>query len=226
MKLAALFSGGKDSTYVVHRALQDGHDVVRLISFAPKNPDSYMFHHPNIHLTNLLAQALTIPQTVVPTAGKKEHELQDLEQALRILKGIDGVAAGALASRYQHDRVTMICKKLGLAVYAPVWQQDPEAYVRTLGDEGFVYCLTKVACEGLGKEWLGKTIDKTTIDALLALSKKFRFHPAGEGGEYESLVLDCPVFKKQLVIDDAATTWDGETGTYLVKRAHLQAKPA
>src|SRR3972149_2443929 len=102
MKLAALFSGGKDSMYALYRMLQQGHDVKYLVTFKPQRTDSYMFHHPCVELTELQAEAIGIKQIMVSTSGVKEKELEDLENVLEKIKGeIDGIVSGALASNYQ-----------------------------------------------------------------------------------------------------------------------------
>ena len=61
MKLGALFSGGKDSTLAIVKARDKGHEVACLISMISKNPESYMFHVPNVHLTKLQAKAMDLP---------------------------------------------------------------------------------------------------------------------------------------------------------------------
>src|SRR3989338_9740065 len=100
MRLAILFSGGKDSTITIYKALKEGHEVKCLISFISENPASYMFHYPNINLTKIQAECMGIPLITVPTKGEKEKELNDIKDALKSINGIDGVGAGALASRY------------------------------------------------------------------------------------------------------------------------------
>ena len=67
MKLAALFSGGKDSTYSIYKARQMGYDVKCLITLFPKSPNSHLLHFPNIKLTELQSETtvsythLTLP---------------------------------------------------------------------------------------------------------------------------------------------------------------------
>jgi len=225
MKLAGLFSGGKDSTFAVWKAITEGNDVVSLVSVMPENPDSYMFHHPNIELTSLQAEAMQLPLIKVPTKGEKERELEDLEKALKGLEGkIDGVTTGALASQYQKSRIEKICKSLGLEVFAPAWKKDPEQYWKELLNDGFKIIIVKVACEGLGKEWLGREITWEALEELKKLSEKHRFHLAFEGGEAETFVVDCPLFKKKVEIQDSETQWEGDSGVFLIKKAILTRK--
>lgn len=225
MKRAGLFSGGKDSTWAVWKAVQAGDELVTLVSFISENPDSYMFHHVNIRLTELLAETMQVPLILVPTQGKKEAELADIEDVLNDLgPGIEGVTAGALASEYQKSRVEAICDRLGLDVLAPAWQQDPREYWEELLKAGFRVIITKVACDGLGKEWLGREVTREALEELTALAERHRFHLAFEGGEAETLVIDCPLFKKRVEIDDAQVQWNGETGSYLITSAKLVDK--
>ena len=111
-------------------------------------------------------------------------------------------------------------------MHSPFWKHHPGSLWDVLLKLGFRVVMTGVSCEGLGKEWLGREMDKEAIRELKALAKKYRFHSAGEGGEFETLVVDCPLFKKRLKILEAETTWDRKTqsGMYLVKKAELVNK--
>lgn len=227
MKLAGLFSGGKDSTFAVWKAIGQGQEIVSLVSFISENPDSYMFHHPNIELTRLQAEAMRLPIVHVKTKGEKEKELADIEivlKELKIKKGIEGVTAGALASDYQKSRIETICKKLGLIVFSPAWHREVVKYWQEILTSGFRVIITKVACEGLGKEWLGKEIDTDNFQKLKKLSEKYRFHLGFEGGEAESFVIDCPLFKKRIEVLESETIWEGDSGVFLIKSAKLENK--
>ncbi len=222
MKIAALFSGGKDSTWAVHKAIEAGHEIVTLVSLLSKNPDSYMFQSVNLKWAPLLAEAMGLPIVLRETQGREEEELADLEAVLRELRPrIEGVSAGALASKYQYNRVRRICERLGLAVFAPAWQRDPEEYWEELLAAGFRIVLTKVACAGLGREWLGREVDGAALAELKALAKKHRFHLGGEGGEFESLVVDCPLYKRRVNITAARTEWHQDWGQYVIEQAAL-----
>jgi len=225
MKIAALFSGGKDSTLTLYKALKEGHEVKFLIALGSENPDSYMFQHLNMILTKLQSEACGIPLIIKETKGVKEEELKDLEDVIASVKDqVDCVSAGALASKYQYDRVAAICKKLGLKTYTPLWQMDPEKEWDQLLSSGFRVVIVKVAAGGFEKDWLGTEITKENFEKLKSLSKKHRFHLGFEGGEAETLVLDCPLFKKKLEIKDKEVVWEGDSGYLLIKEAKLVDK--
>ncbi len=222
MKLAALISGGKDSSFAIYKAMQEGHEVTDLVTIKPEYEDSYMFHSANIHLTELISQACGIPLTVETSKGEKEKELDDLKRALKRVK-VEGVVAGAIESEYQASRVRHICEQLGLALYAPLWHKDPESLLREM-----IACMdirmVKVAAAGMDESWLGRRFDERLIEDLKALHKKYRIHIAGEGGEYETLVLDAPYYRKRINLLETENVWMGDFGVMKVIRAELGEK--
>lgn len=222
MRLAALFSGGKDSSFAIYTALNDGHIVTDLVTVIPANEDSYMYHSTNIHLTELISEACGIPLTTRYSAGEKETELKDLKDALMDLK-IDGVAVGAIESEYQASRVKRICGELGLKMYAPLWKKEPEDLLN-----GMITCMdiriVKIAAGGMDEKWLGRRFDRQLIEDLKVLKKKYGVHIAGEGGEYETLVLDAPFYNKRINILRAKNIWKGDHGIMKIIHAELAEK--
>ncbi len=217
MRAAVLFSGGKDSTLALYEAKRAGFDIKHLVSIFPKSKESYMFHHPNVGLTRVQAGCMGIPIITGVTDGEKEEELLDLERALgSIKKDIDCVFSGAVASEYQKSRVDRICGSLGLESKAPLWHRDPAEMWRFCLETGFRVMITAVACDGLDKSWLGRVIDRESFDELMQLSGRYRFHLGGEGGEFETLVTDCPLFNKPLSILKSRKEWDSKTGSGLL----------
>jgi len=221
MRVAALFSGGKDSVFAVYIAQHYGWDVSHLVSLLPKKPDSWMFHSINIHQTSLLAKALGIPIIQQVTAGEKESELEDLTTILEKLK-VDGVISGAIASEYQRTRIEKICYNLGIKSFTPLWHKNQELLVRDQVKAGFHIIIVGVFAEGFDETWLGRTIDQDTIADLVHLQKKKGINVAGEGGEYETLVLSGPLFSQRLVIDESEKHWNRDSGILQVKTSHLE----
>ena len=205
MKLAILFSGGKDSCYSAYLAKKQGHEISCLISIQSENPDSYMFHTPSILSTEKQAKIMNIPLIIQKTKGKKEFELVDLEKAVKKAKskfGIEGIVTGALRSVYQSSRIQKICDKLNLKCFNPLWQKDEIKYLNELIKNKFKIIITAIAAYPLSEKWLGREIDKKFIDEVQVLEQKYKINPAGEGGEFETFVLDCPLFTKSLKIKD------------------------
>lgn len=226
MKAAVLFSGGKDSAMALYKALKEGHDVKYLVSVISDNPDSYMFHVANIHITELSAEAAGIPLIKKVSKGIKEEELKDLTRVLRELKelGIEAVFSGALYSEYQKSRIDKICSDLNLKSCTPMWHVDASDYMNEIIELGFEVIITSVSAEGFDKSWLGKKIDKELLNELIKLNDKYGVNLAFEGGEAETLVLDCPVFNAKIIVNEAEKIWDRDNGYFLIKDARLQEK--
>lgn len=226
MKSVVLYSGGKDSTRAVYESLKNGDDVYALLTMVSRNEESYMFHVPAIDMVDYCSAAMEIPSIDIATDGIKEEELTDLEGALRRLKdkGVEAVYSGALESVYQKSRIDAICEKLDLKSIAPLWHKDPIEYMKELIDLGFEIILTSVAAYGLDEKWIGRKITSEAIDELVEINRKYHIHPAFEGGEAETLVLDAPMYDRRIVIDDAEVIWNVDNGIYDIKKAHLEEK--
>ncbi|AAM32055.1 conserved protein [Methanosarcina mazei Go1] len=222
MKLAALVSGGKDSIFAIQKALDEGHEVTHLINIIPARDDSYMYHSINLHMVELISAASEIPLIQQQSSGIKELELDDLTLALRKVN-VDGVSVGAIESQYQASRVQKICDSLGLKVYAPLWHRDPEELLNEMSKVLDIR-IVRVAADGLDKSWLGRPINVNSIESLKALNRRRMVHMAGEGGEYETVVLDAPFFKKRIEIVKSEIEWEGDTGTLKILDARLVDK--
>ncbi len=226
MNVAVLFSGGKDSTMALYAALDGGEDVKYLLSMKSKNDESYMFHVPNIHVTDLLAEALDIPIMSVETDGIKEEELQDLKIAFENLKtlGVEAIYTGALYSVYQKSRIEKLGDEVGLKIISPYWHVDELEYMRKIVSLGFKIIICGVAAWGLDESWLGRVIDDETIDDLIKLNEKYRLDIAFEGGEAETLAIDGPIFKRRLKILKYKKKWHRDSGVYIIEDATLEEK--
>ena len=226
MNAAVLFSGGKDSTMALYYALEMKEDVKYLLSMKSRNDESYMFHVPNIHVTDLLAEALEIPIMSVETDGIKEEELKDLKAAFEKLKssGVECIYTGALYSQYQKSRIEKLGSEVGLEIISPYWHVDELEYMRKIVSLGFKIIISGVAAWGLDESWLGRVIDDDVIDELVKLNEKYYVDIAFEGGEAETLAIDGPIFKKKLKILKDRKEWHRDSGVYIIEDAVLQDK--
>jgi len=224
MKIGVLFSGGKDSTLAMHLAKKH-HEISCLLSMKSENDESYMFHTPNIGITELQAEALDIPLLTGFTVGEKETELSDLkdliENAIELF-GIEGIVTGAVGSVYQASRVQKICAELGLWCFNPLWQFDQIELLEKLVREKYEIIISSIAAYPLDQTWLGRKIDSEAISELKVLQDKFKIHPAGEGGEFESLVLNAPMFKRKIKISEYDKEYSNHAGIFIVKEADLE----
>jgi ABC transporter with metal-binding/Fe-S-binding domain ATP-binding protein len=226
MKLGVLFSGGKDSVFACHLAMQKN-QVACLITILSENPDSYMFHTPNIRCTDMQARAMGIPILSWPTEGRREEELQDLAAAISAARdryGIEGIVTGAIESVYQAARVQRICRELDLWCCSPLWQTNQIDYLRLLLKEGFSVIISGVYAYPFDASWLGAALTEERICILETLQKKYKINPSGEGGELETFVLDGPVFHKRIEILKASTIYANYRGQFIIEKTRLAEK--
>ena len=228
MKLAALFSGGKDSTFAISCAQEMGHCILCLITMHPKADDSALFHYPNSWVTRYLAEAMQLPLIECQVGGpSKEDEMKALEETISQAKsmyGINGIVHGGISSNYQRQAFEKVCARQRIEAVAPLWNLEPERYLNELIRRGFRIIIAGVSAMGLESEWLGRELDKEAIAKLVSLSKRSKFNLTFEGGEAETLVIDCPLYQKQLQIKAAAVYWDGQRGIFEIQDVALIEK--
>lgn len=226
MKCVALLSGGKDSVAAVEVALGHAWDVVVGLTMVPAEDDAWMFHTPNLTVVQGVAECLGIPLVEAPCRADPEAEVADLEEALRGVQeehGVEALLSGALASEYQRTRIDAIGHRLGLKTFAPLWHKEPRTYMEGLLHGGYDIRIARAAADGLGPEWAGRRLDPDALEGLAAMAS--RPHIAGEGGEFETLVLDAPHYGRRIVVEEADVEASGSRSTWHVRKWHTQEKP-
>ena len=221
LRLGVLFSGGKDSTYSAYIMQRQNYELACLITMRSENKESFMFQSAGVEIVELQAQAMGLPLIVGQTKGEKEKELVDLEKTITIAKEkyrLDGIVSGALFSTYQRDRIEKICDRLGLKIFSPLWHKPQEEEMKELLASGFIFILSAVAAEGLDKSWLNKIITLKEVEKLIQINRNVGINVAGEGGEFESVVLDCPLFKKKIIIEEAEIREEGKYCAHIIIR--------
>ena len=229
----ALFSGGKDSSFALYRALERGLDVGRLVTVHPEG-DSYMYHVPATRLASLAAESIGIPlveveagdlgaEDATDASTQGDAEVEPLEAALQTLDeevGVAGLVAGAVESEYQTTRIQALCERLDAELFAPLWREDPETLAEEMLDAGFEIRIIQVAAAGLDESWLGRQLDREALADLLERNEEYGVHVLGEGGEFETLVTDGPHMDRpiELTYD---TVWEGTRGHVEITDAQL-----
>ncbi|MFB6352705.1 MAG: diphthine--ammonia ligase [Halobacteriales archaeon] len=230
---ASLYSGGKDSAWALYRALAAGKPIETLVTVTAA-PGSYLYHVPATELAELAAESVGIELLTVEAdldaagpvdAGARgDRELEPLEAALADYRdahgGLGGVTAGAVASEYQASRLRAMCDRLECALFAPLWGADPLEAGRSMVEAGFDIRVVAVAADGLDESWLGRRIDHDALDDLEALNEARGVHVLGEGGEYETLVVDGPHMDRRIAFE-ATPDWDGTRGALDIDDAWL-----
>jgi ABC transporter with metal-binding/Fe-S-binding domain ATP-binding protein len=230
---ASLFSGGKDSSWALYRALASGLDVTRLVTVHPGG-DSYMYHVPATDLASLAAESIGIDlvevdpgdlgaEKATDASAQGDAELEPLEAVISDLRAelpLAGVTAGAVESEFQTSRIEAMCDRLDIDLFAPLWQREPAELATEMLDDGFEILIVQVAAAGLDESWLGRRLDADALADLVALNEEYGVHPLGEGGEFETVVTDGPHMQRPLDLS-WETVWEGTRGHLRITDARL-----
>ena len=249
VRVAVLSSGGKDSTYACWWAIMQGWQVEAMVTVHITSDDSMMFQLPNTSLAGLQAHSIRISWLPILSDGTENDEIEDLEYGIRgetdvkvafdkvkhdtasinfpsdlVLQTedleIDALVVGALRSDYQKTRIERMCEKLGLTSYCPLWHHDPEEHMHSLIEHGFEVRIVSVSTDGLGEDWLGKKITQQSLEELTRISNKFRFNLDGEGGEFETIVVDAPHMSERIAVS-GHSNWKRNRGSWILESADL-----
>jgi ABC transporter with metal-binding/Fe-S-binding domain ATP-binding protein len=233
----SLFSGGKDSSWALYRALELDLPVERLLTVHPQS-ESFMYHTPVTQLTELVAESVDITHIGVhpedfedgadaaENSGERgDRELEPMERALRTLKddagGLAGITAGAIESEYQTSRIQAMADRLDCQLFAPLWQRSPRDLADKMLNADFEIRLVQVAAAGLDQSWLGRTLNQETMVELERLNAEYGVHLLGEGGEFETFVVDGPHMDQRIIFEYEAV-WQGDRGHIEVTNAYLE----
>ncbi|KAJ8947693.1 hypothetical protein NQ318_001531 [Aromia moschata] len=219
MKVVALISGGKDSTFNMMQCIAAGHEIVALANLVPHikaEMDSFMYQSVGYEAIDLISAAIDLPLYKRETLGisnergktyqpSKDDEVEDLFLLLEQIKNeveVEAVSVGAILSDYQRVRVENVCIRLGLVPLAYLWQRNQEELLDEMIKCEVDAIVIKVATLGLKLKHLGRSLSLLQPH-LLAMHEKYGLNVCGEGGEYETLTLDCPLFKSRIVVEDS-----------------------
>ncbi len=220
MRLASLYSGGKDSTFAMYLAEQMGHEIPYMVNIMPEDEASWIFHTPNLGIVPLMAESMGRELITAPSTGTEEGDMEGLRSALEGLD-IEGVVTGAVWSDYQWDRMNIVCGDLGLKVISPLWRKDQDMVMDDLISSGIRAVIVGCYAEGLGEEWLGRELNREAVEELKSLRDRYGISIMGEGGEYESLTLDSPMHSRPIDIMGYENVWTKGSGTMKVTSARL-----
>ena len=225
MRVVALLSGGKDSVAAIEVAQGFGWDVAAAVVLRPAADDAWMFHTPALGVVAGVAECMGLPLLEGKVRTGQDEEVEDLEAALKAAQvqwRPDGIVSGALASEYQRVRIERVGHRLGLKTFTPLWHKDLKEYLHGLMGADWEIRFSRTAADGVPNAWCGERLDPPKLEAML--KHKARPHVAGEGGEFETLVLDAPHYRRRLVIDEAAVEATASRATWVVRKWHTEPK--
>lgn len=227
MDVAIMYSGGKDSNYAVKHALDKGWNIKYLLSVKPTRTDCFLFHYATVEHTKLQAQSLGLKHHLLScTVADPKQEAEIVRQFVAANEKVDAVILGGTGLQATQIRsIQEALRPQGIEVFAAHSGEDHFKMLKQMIKDGFEIMITQVASDGLMK-WLGKTITQDNLSELETDSAKYGFHVGGEGGYYDSFVVDSPCFSQRIAVEETEKVIEDQySGHILIKRAKLTAKP-
>lgn len=205
-KFIASFSGGKDSTLALYKAMKAGEAIGLIVML---EEDGYRSRSHGLPPALLQAQAESIGLPLyTATSSWADYE----ENFIRLLTNAKNQGAEALVTGdldmpehgCWHDKVT---KNAGLKLGMPLWEMNHLNVVEEFIQLGFVTVVVTVNVSlGMKEEDLGRVL---TLDYVKELEAR-RIDPCGEGGEFHTAVIDGPLFHKPISISKGEIIRNGE----------------
>lgn len=200
-KVAVLYSGGKDSNYAVQMCKERGWQVAYLLSVKPSRKDCYLFHYATVEHTPLQAQALGLKHILVEC--DVADPVAEAEIVMKVVEQhpVDAVVLGGTGLQVtQIKAVQKALLPLGVEVFPSHGGHDHNDLLLDMIHKGYKIMITQIASDGLGREWVGKILTKWNLDEFFLRSLCYGFPAGGDGGYYETFVLDMPYFTRKIEV--------------------------
>jgi len=222
------WSGGKDCCLALYRAVRSGLEVRRLANMVTEDGTMSRSHGVAAYVIRAQAEALGIP--IMQQAAADDDYEAEFRKMLRAFsgEGITGGVFGDIDFNAHREWIERVCGESRMDFHLPLWLESQRGLMNEFIDAGFESVVVAAKSEFFGEDVLGRTVDR---DFLACLDGIAGMTPCGEAGEYHTLVIDGPLFKKRLEITESRKTErDGTlfleiTGTAFADSRHSRSKP-
>ena len=229
MDIAILYSGGKDSTFAVQYAKEKGWNIKYLISVKPTRKDCFLFHYATVEQTKDIVEMLQIPHFYakcrVSDPIKEAEIVKEIVESNQKKMKVDAVVLGGTGlQETQLKSVQNALRPLKVDAFASHAGEEHDLMMEEMLKKGYEILITQIASDGM-KDWLGKKITKDNFSQLKKDSVKYGFHIGFEGGYADTLVTDCPMFSKRLVIEDMSIIYEDDyCGHVVINKYRMEGK--
>ena len=228
MKVIVSWSGGKDSCFACYKALAQSHEVTHLVNFISREFRRVSFHGTRAHLISRQAEAIEIPlvqYTVPPDMSLYEQRFKKAVSTLK-RKGAEGMVFGDIHVQEHKEWIETICRQLGITPIIPLWGIAPERVLSEFIEAGFEAIVISAKADIFSEEWLGRKIDRSFLFDLKELGRRkgLDIDVCGEQGEYHTLVVDGPVFRKPMQVTYGVRVQRNGYWFLDIRRCRLRAK--
>jgi len=216
------WSGGKDCCLAAYKAIRQGIKIVCLLNMVTQDGQRSCSHRIAAQWIRQQSEAMDIPLLQFPTTNDNYQSV--FVNALHYLNK-EGVTAGVFGDidfEPHREWIEKVCAPSGITPILPLWGGNQSKIVLDFIELGFKAKVIATKADLMGKEWLGRMLDKEFLKDIADLNKHVT--SCGEAGEFHTLVVDGPIFKKRTEIRDAETVKRGEHWFWDIKRIELGEK--
>ncbi len=198
MKVISSWSGGKDSCLACYKAMREGYQVEYLLNFISKEYQRCCFHGIEAELLHSQANLVGIPLIQKEVSAVMEEYEREFKQAVSEVKAgvITGMVFGDVYLEEHKIWVDRVCKDLEIQPIEPLWGMPPEKVLEDFITLGFKAIVVSCKADLFGKEFIGREVDEDFIKEL----RRKGICLCGENGEFHTLVVDGPIFKRRIEI--------------------------
>jgi len=216
MEVAVLYSGGKDSTLAIEFCKEKGWDVKYLLSVKPSRTDCYLFHYATVEHTKELSEILGLKHILVGCDVADPSKEAEIVKKVVKENPVDAVVLGGVGLQLtQLKSIQDALKPLRVEVFASHAGCNSLELLKEIIDKGYEVIVTEIASDGLSEDSLGLRLTKQNLDWFIELSRRYGFEVLGEGGYYNTLVIDGPIFSKKLEILESKRVMTNKYSGYL-----------
>ncbi len=217
MDVAILYSGGKDSNYAVQKAQENDWNIKYLLSVKPTRTDCYLFHYATVENTEKQAEILGLDHHML------ECDVADPEKEAELVKEfveehpVDAVVLGGTGLQETQLRsVQRALRPLNIETFAAHAGYEHDVLIEEMIEEGYEFMITQIASEGLDEDWLGTVLNEDNFKELKKRAVNYGFHIGGEGGYFDTFVLDSPLFDHEIRVNDLSKNMESENAGHIV----------
>lgn len=195
-KILTSWSGGKDSCFAMMQAVGEGLQPTVLLNMMNENGKVSRSHAIPEHILQQQATALGLSMVNV-AASWNDYESLYIKTLNELVPryGIDTAVFGDIDLQAHKEWEEKVCAAAGIEAYLPLWQKDRKELVQQMLSGGIKTYI--VSCnEIMGPSFLGRILDNELVNELTALG----IDECGENGEFHTLVVNCPLFEKEVAV--------------------------
>jgi uncharacterized protein (TIGR00290 family) len=196
------WSSGKDASFAYYLLKNDSkYNILSLLTSVSAQYNRVSMHGTRIEILEKQAEliGIALEKIFIPENADMETYDKTMQKALQkfIQRDIKTFAFGDIFLEDLRKYREVQLAKINAEAIFPLWKKDTKSLVEAVEDAGIVAKIICVNDKYLGKEFLGRIINKQLLNDLLD-----NVDPCGENGEYHTLVIDAPFFKEKMQVSE------------------------